>query len=147
MEDTGVPRLLRDAQVLPIWEGTTNVLSLDAWRLLQRPACIDALDHELGRLDAPDRVELMERLKGALRDQDGGSAGAGARWWQERITEAWIGGLLRARAGSGTPEAAVAERWERRAAAPAGGSQDLELILGDHAVGDSAIMKSQGKPL
>ncbi len=30
VEDTGLPALLRDAQVLPIWEGTTNVLSLDA---------------------------------------------------------------------------------------------------------------------
>jgi acyl-CoA dehydrogenase len=29
IEDTGIPTLLRDAQVLPIWEGTTNVLSLD----------------------------------------------------------------------------------------------------------------------
>jgi len=29
IEDTGIPVLLRDAQVLPIWEGTTNVLSLD----------------------------------------------------------------------------------------------------------------------
>ncbi|MCI3952330.1 MAG: putative acyl-CoA dehydrogenase, partial [Burkholderiales bacterium] len=27
VEDTGIPVLLRDAQVLPIWEGTTNVLS------------------------------------------------------------------------------------------------------------------------
>ncbi len=30
VEDTGLPTLLRDTQVLPIWEGTTNVLSLDA---------------------------------------------------------------------------------------------------------------------
>lgn len=30
LEDTSLPVLLRDAQVLPIWEGTTNVLSLDA---------------------------------------------------------------------------------------------------------------------
>ncbi len=30
VEDTGLPVLLRDTQVLPIWEGTTNVLSLDA---------------------------------------------------------------------------------------------------------------------
>jgi alkylation response protein AidB-like acyl-CoA dehydrogenase len=29
VEDTGLPMLLRDAQVLPIWEGTTNVLALD----------------------------------------------------------------------------------------------------------------------
>jgi acyl-CoA dehydrogenase len=34
VEDTGLPALLRDAQVLPIWEGTTNVLSLDALRAL-----------------------------------------------------------------------------------------------------------------
>jgi acyl-CoA dehydrogenase len=34
VEDTGLPMLLRDAQVLPIWEGTTNVLSLDAVRAL-----------------------------------------------------------------------------------------------------------------
>lgn len=30
LEDTMLPVILRDAQVLPIWEGTTNVLSLDA---------------------------------------------------------------------------------------------------------------------
>jgi alkylation response protein AidB-like acyl-CoA dehydrogenase len=34
VEDTGLPMLLRDAQVLPIWEGTTNVLALDALRAL-----------------------------------------------------------------------------------------------------------------
>jgi acyl-CoA dehydrogenase len=34
VEDTGLPQLLRDSQVLPIWEGTTNVLSLDTLRAL-----------------------------------------------------------------------------------------------------------------
>ncbi len=34
VEDTGIPRLLRDAQVLPIWEGTTNVLAVDVVRAL-----------------------------------------------------------------------------------------------------------------
>ncbi len=34
IEDTGIPGLVRDAQVLPIWEGTTNVLSLDVVRVL-----------------------------------------------------------------------------------------------------------------
>jgi acyl-CoA dehydrogenase len=43
VEDTGIPVLLRDAQVLPIWEGTTNVLSLD---LLLR----SDLDHGLAAL-------------------------------------------------------------------------------------------------
>ncbi|MEM7678880.1 MAG: acyl-CoA dehydrogenase family protein, partial [Myxococcota bacterium] len=39
IEDTGLPVLLRDAQVLPIWEGTTNVLSLDTLRALRDPDC------------------------------------------------------------------------------------------------------------
>ncbi|KAL8180504.1 UNVERIFIED_CONTAM: hypothetical protein K2H54_026139 [Gekko kuhli] len=34
MEDTGLPTVLRDAQVLTIWEGTTNILSLDVLRAL-----------------------------------------------------------------------------------------------------------------
>lgn len=34
VEDTGIPQLLRDAQVFPIWEGTTNVLSLDSLHVL-----------------------------------------------------------------------------------------------------------------
>ncbi len=34
VEDTGLPRLLRDAQVLPLWEGTTNVLALDLQRAI-----------------------------------------------------------------------------------------------------------------
>ena len=34
VEDTGLPVLLRDSQVLPIWEGTTNVLSLDVLRAI-----------------------------------------------------------------------------------------------------------------
>ncbi|HKG80094.1 MAG TPA: acyl-CoA dehydrogenase family protein, partial [Pyrinomonadaceae bacterium] len=34
VEDTGLPVLLRDSQVLPIWEGTTNVLALDVLRAL-----------------------------------------------------------------------------------------------------------------
>jgi acyl-CoA dehydrogenase len=35
IEDTGLPQLLRDAQVYPIWEGTTNVLALDVQRALR----------------------------------------------------------------------------------------------------------------
>ena len=50
VEDTGIPTLLRDAQVLPIWEGTTNVLSLDLLRALQSVGSIDPLKHEFQRL-------------------------------------------------------------------------------------------------
>lgn len=37
IEDSEVPVLLRDAQVFSIWEGTTNVLSLDVLRVLSKP--------------------------------------------------------------------------------------------------------------
>ncbi len=36
LEDSGIPSLLRDAQVLSIWEGTTNVLSLDMLRAMEK---------------------------------------------------------------------------------------------------------------
>jgi alkylation response protein AidB-like acyl-CoA dehydrogenase len=48
VEDTGLPRLLRDAQVLPIWEGTTNVLSLDLLRALAHDQSLDAITGEIG---------------------------------------------------------------------------------------------------
>jgi alkylation response protein AidB-like acyl-CoA dehydrogenase len=43
VEDTGLPRLLRDAQVLPIWEGTTNVLSLDVLRAIEKTNGLSAV--------------------------------------------------------------------------------------------------------
>lgn len=55
IEDTGLPRLLRDAQVLPIWEGTTNVLSLDVWRAIERTR---ALEPWLG--DVRRRLEVVQ---------------------------------------------------------------------------------------
>src|SRR5687767_3133052 len=36
IEESPMPRLLRDAQVLPIWEGTTNILVLDALRVMHK---------------------------------------------------------------------------------------------------------------
>ncbi len=51
IENTGVPRLLRDAQVFPIWEGTTNVLSLDTLRAMAKDGALQPLVADLaGRL-------------------------------------------------------------------------------------------------
>ena len=36
MEDTGLPVLLRDSQIFVIWEGTTNILSLDVLRAIAK---------------------------------------------------------------------------------------------------------------
>jgi hypothetical protein len=47
IEDTGLPRILADAQVLPIWEGTTNVLSLDTLRALAKGGAMEAIAAEV----------------------------------------------------------------------------------------------------
>ena len=93
MEDTGLPRLLRDAQVLPIWEGTTSVLALDALRVLRKPDALDALAAELDRLDAPERDGALDlaRTAGA---QEGDSAEPGARRLAFSLARSWMGGLL-----------------------------------------------------
>ncbi|EGC32589.1 hypothetical protein DICPUDRAFT_49513 [Dictyostelium purpureum] len=41
MEDSDMPRLFRDTQVTSIWEGTTNVLSMDVWRSLKNTKTIE----------------------------------------------------------------------------------------------------------
>lgn len=65
VEDTGLPLLLRDAQVLPIWEGTTNVLSLDTLRALRSPAEIGAFLESLrgwvSELTHPDVAPVAEK--------------------------------------------------------------------------------------
>jgi hypothetical protein len=58
IEDTGLPRLLRDCQVLSIWEGTTNVLSLDVLRVLE--------DAEAFRIYAADVRARLESMRGHI---------------------------------------------------------------------------------
>lgn len=57
VEDTGLPKLLRDCQVLSIWEGTTNVLSLDTLR---------AIDH--AQAFEPWLADVRRRLEAIGRD-------------------------------------------------------------------------------
>ena len=65
VEDTGLPVLLRDSQVLPIWEGTTNVLALDALRALAPDGRgLQVLKAEVGRCLEAVRDD---RLAGAGR--------------------------------------------------------------------------------
>jgi hypothetical protein len=65
VEDTGLPVLLRDAQVLSIWEGTTNVLSLDALRTALKDA--GALASLKGEIERCARAVHDERLAHAAR--------------------------------------------------------------------------------
>jgi acyl-CoA dehydrogenase len=126
VEDTGIPRLLRDAQVLPIWEGTTNVLALDVLRALARggaggpvldrlsataaaaPAGVaDALAAEAASL----RTVLAESVAAPASDP----VVAGARGLALRLAYALAAAVLVEQAAWGDEAAAVAARlWTRR---------------------------------
>lgn len=68
VENTGLPTLLRDAQVLSIWEGTTNVLSLDVLRALQDAGGLDPLVAEVARCVSDVRdASLGAPVQAALR--------------------------------------------------------------------------------
>lgn len=75
VEDTGLPRLLRDAQVLSIWEGTTNVLSLDVLRAEARERAFSSLcAHLVARAEGP-LPGVGERDVAAIRRAARGLAG------------------------------------------------------------------------
>ena len=54
LEDSGIPLLLRDAQVFPIWEGSSNVQALDFLRALEKVGIDPLLDGVDGWLEAAD---------------------------------------------------------------------------------------------
>ncbi|WP_446214352.1 acyl-CoA dehydrogenase family protein [Micromonospora sp. IBSANI012] len=129
VEDTGVPRLLRDAQVLPIWEGTTNVLSLDVLRavaredagapLLRRLTDATDLARRLSPTLADTLAAVTGELRGALTDvaADPGAVAvvAGARGLALRMAYALTTALLVEHAAWGDEQAELAARlWARR---------------------------------
>src|SRR6188508_383494 len=66
VEDTGLPRILADAQVLPIWEGTTNVLSLDTLRALAAEGAFELFAGEVaGRAGQARDPALTETARAA----------------------------------------------------------------------------------
>jgi hypothetical protein len=79
VEDTGLPVLLRDAQVLPIWEGTTNVLSLDVLRAAARDgafaAWLDASRRRVSSLASGPLRDVAEALANRLRALEAAFAG------------------------------------------------------------------------
>ncbi|MBS0381822.1 MAG: acyl-CoA dehydrogenase family protein [Proteobacteria bacterium] len=90
LEDSGIPLLLRDAQVFPIWEGASNVQALDFLRALDRlgiDALVNAVDAWLedadGVLSEPDAEAIHAAIRHAdtwlrdhARDADALQAGA-----------------------------------------------------------------------
>ncbi|WP_367138395.1 MULTISPECIES: acyl-CoA dehydrogenase family protein [Streptomyces] len=98
VEESGMPRLYREAPLLSIWEGSGNVAALDVLRALGRePAALDAYFAEVGaaagadaRLDAA--AARVRDLLGSLGDP--GRAQLLARRLAEQLTLVLQGSLL-----------------------------------------------------
>ena len=112
VEDTGLPVLLRDSQVLTIWEGTTNVLSLDLLRALRCEDALEALVNDLVRrieriptalTPAQQSVRVaiaqLRRHFGGLTSADGTHIEAGARHLAIGLSRTIAGALLIEHAG------------------------------------------------
>ncbi|MFJ7196526.1 MULTISPECIES: acyl-CoA dehydrogenase family protein [unclassified Streptomyces] len=95
VEESGMPRLLREAPLNSIWEGSGNVQALDVLRALQRePMALDAFLQEVGRARGADH-----RLDGAIKDMltelaDLSGIEARARRLAERMALVLQGSLL-----------------------------------------------------
>ncbi len=140
VEDTGLPQLLRDAQVLPIWEGTTNILSLDVLRAGEREGAVVPLFEDCRRLletvksssagkhleDSRIRVEqslarLMEYCQ-QLPNLQPDAVQAGARSLALSLARTYAGALLLNHAtwsiqnegNEAVPRVEAARRWCRK---------------------------------
>ena len=127
VEDTGIPRLLRDAQVLSIWEGTTNILSLDALRATDRgdviPAWTSDVQRRLRRIQTAGLLQCTERILRAVQrvEQYVARADRAGSEFQQAGARALSYGIARAEAATlliehaeAQPEpecAAAARRW------------------------------------
>ncbi|MGX1090452.1 putative acyl-CoA dehydrogenase [Streptomyces albogriseolus] len=63
VEESGMPRLVRESPLNSVWEGAGNVQALDVLRALRDPATLDAYLREVGRARGADH-----RLDAAIKD-------------------------------------------------------------------------------
>ncbi len=104
IEESPLPRLLRDAQVLPIWEGTTNILVLDALRAASKEGLHELILDRI-RSHEPARALRLEHAFEQLDERD-------VRGWVDRLARAYQLALL--------AEAGYGEHVDRLAARPLG---------------------------
>jgi putative acyl-CoA dehydrogenase len=111
VEESGLPRLYREAPVNSIWEGSGNVLCLDVLRALRKePECADAVEAELDlarganqHLDAFSSAVVSE-LRRPIDDATGG------RRLVSRLARALQASLLVRHAPASVADAFVASR-------------------------------------
>ncbi|BCJ40257.1 DNA alkylation response protein [Actinoplanes ianthinogenes] len=111
VEDSGLPRLYRDAPLNSIWEGSGNVQALDVLRALHRsPESLEAFLAEAGAADGADR--RLDQAVRELRDQlaDQSDLEVRARRIVERMALVLQGSLLVRHAPAAVADAFCASR-------------------------------------
>ncbi|QNP69483.1 acyl-CoA dehydrogenase family protein [Streptomyces roseirectus] len=95
VEESGMPRLVRESPLNSVWEGAGNVQALDVLRALQRePAALDAYLREVGRARGADH-RLDTAIKNLLTElADLSGVEARARRLAERFALVLQGSLL-----------------------------------------------------
>jgi hypothetical protein len=141
VEDTGIPRLLRDAQVLSIWEGTTNVLSLDTLRAVGRVDALGAWTTDIRRrlfslATTPTLSACVERVSEAVQriEAYAEQAARSGREFQEAGARAFSFAIGRTEAAALLVEHAAASGDDvATIAATRWCSRDLALLVGADA--------------
>ena len=113
-EESGMPRLYREAPLMGIWEGSGNVSALDTLRAMAtRPECVEVLFDELSTTAGNDaRLDAhVDRLKTGLTDLT--TIEYRARKVAEDITGALQGSLLIRHGHPSVTEAFLATRMAR----------------------------------
>ena len=113
-EDSGAPRLYREAPLMGIWEGSGNVSALDTLRAMAtRPECVEVLFDELGVTAGQDA--RLDAHVDALRDSlsDVTTIEYRARKVAEDISLALQGSLLVRHGHPAVAEAFLATRMAR----------------------------------
>ncbi|WP_422749535.1 acyl-CoA dehydrogenase family protein [Mycobacterium sp. WMMD1722] len=115
VEDSGMPRLYREAPLMGIWEGSGNVSALDTLRaMVTRPDSVEVLFDELAQVSGEDpRLGVhVDALKQALGDVE--TIQYRARKVAEDICLALQGALLVRHGHPAVAEAFLATRLDRR---------------------------------
>ena len=123
IEEWGDPRLVRDAHLGSIWEGTSNIVALDVIRAVQREQSLPALTGHFGALLDESGVapDFAQALRGAL-ERAGALAECAAREGGDVLARQAASALYHC--GS-----AIAMAWEGRASGSAQRLRWAQLVL------------------
>ncbi|XP_010302385.2 acyl-CoA dehydrogenase family member 11 [Balearica regulorum gibbericeps] len=160
MEDTGLPVIVRDTLVLSIWEGTTNILSLDVLRSLSKSrgqvmaVFFSSVQKKLELTSSTAKLEpAVKQMRDAVTGlaqfmQEAGSRGAvttelAARDFSYTLARIYAGALLiehAARPDASSTDLSAARRWCNQELCPVATESGNGSYEAEEALADSALV-------